>query len=300
MKLGLLLNRGLSSAGESTQEIAAALKGRGHSVLPLPIQELELSQRGRLLSGEQDLNELDAVLIRTSPGRDQARGQAHHLALDLLARLDGPLVLNNPRALQRTGSKLWLTDLPEELRPLTWMTRSPDRVRSILSELGEVVVKPLTGSGGRGVVRLDSARADQASAIVELLAEQGPVLVQEVLPGAEEGDIRVLVLGGRVLGAVRRRPGSGEFRSNVSRGGQPEEARLSRDQQRAVRALAQEVHRAGIWLAGLDLIGTKAVEINVFSPGGFADAGGFVGRDLIRDLCDNLEQRVKTWKRTGT
>jgi glutathione synthase len=293
MKLGLLLNRDLREAGATTRAIGARLKQRGHRLVELPVRSLELSSSNELHRGRHKLNDLDGILVRTSPGRDPAQATTHALALSLLATLDGPVILNDPRVLQATGSKLWLNTLPESLRPRTWMTRSPQSVRRILDDLGEVVIKPLSGSGGRGVVRLDQSRADQVSALVELLAEQGPVLVQELISEASEGDVRVLVLDGRILGMVRRRPGAGEFRSNVSRGGTPEEARLTAVELEAAERLARATQEAGLWLAGIDLIGTRAVEVNVFSPGGFEDAGRFSGRDLVGELCEEFERAVQ-------
>ena len=292
MKIGVLLNRDLPEAGASTRQVAARLEERGHEVLPLPILELEVDARGQPRLGRNKLNDLDGILVRTSPGRDTGRALDHELALELLGRLENPVIVNDPAVLHTTGGKLWLTTLPTDLRPRTWLTRSPKTVRSVLEQLGEVVVKPLRGSGGRGVVRLDRSRVDQVAAIVELLSEQGPVLVQELIPEASEGDVRVLVLEGRILGTVRRRPGAGEFRSNVSRGGQPEAAPLEGAKLEAALRLARAVHEAGLWLAGIDLIGTRAVEVNVFSPGGFEDAGRFAGKDLVDELCQALEARL--------
>lgn len=273
--------------GMTTVSIRQGLEARGHTVRWVPVTSLGLGPDGRVLP----LDGVDGVVIRTSPGRDGKRAEAHAAALDLLERVDVP-VLNDPSALRRTGSKLWLTTLPERLRPRTLLTRDPERVRAFLVEQGTIVVKPLLGTGGRGVMRLRRTDRDKVAPMVELLGGEGLVMAQEYLPDAKRGDTRVLVLEGQVLGAVHRVPGKGEARSNVSKGGSAKRAALSDAQRAAVDEIVAVLAAEGLFFAGIDLIGCKAVEVNVFAPGGLDDAAKFSGRDLVSALCERIEARI--------
>ena len=91
---------------------------------------------------------------------------------------------------------------------------------------------------------------------------------------------------------MRRVPPGDDFRSNVAVGGQPAQGDLTPGQRRSALAIGEQLVRDGIFLAGLDLIGDVAVEINVFSTGGLGDAGAFEGVDFIGPILDGIEERL--------
>lgn len=248
------------------------------------------------------------LLIRTNPARDTARWEVHHTALALTARLAqrGIPVVNHPDGLIRAASKLYLAELPPDTFPATLVTRDPAAIRAFVAEAGgpaggPVVLKPVHGTRGRGVF-LTHRDDPNLGVIIETLLAGGYVLAQAYVPGAEGGDIRVIVLGGRVLeidgavAAIRRLPGAGDFRSNLHAGGRAEPARLTP----AMRAVAESAGRKlltdGIILAGLDLIGDRVIEVNVFSPGGLRDAERF-GRV---DFCDVIVGALESIDVTDT
>lgn len=243
------------------------------------------------------------LLIRTNPARDVARWEIHQTALALTARLarSGIPVVNHPDGLIRAASKLYLAELPPNTFPATLITRDPAAIRAFVAEAGgpaggPVVLKPVHGTRGRGVF-LTHRDDPNLGVIIETLLAGGYVLAQAYVPGAEEGDVRVIVLGGQILeidgtaAAIRRLPGAGDFRSNLHAGGRAEPARLTP----AMRAVAEVVGRIlmhdGIFLAGLDLIGDRVIEVNVFSPGGLRDAERFGGVDFCDAVVRSLESR---------
>lgn len=243
---------------------------------------------------------LDAVLVRTNPGRDRERAVLHETALNLcrIARDRGLVVLNDPDALPKSSDKLFLSYLPEHLRPRMIVSRDPDRLNAFVEEAkGQTVLKPLFGTHGRGVFRVTGGSAN-LSALIEVLTDEGYVIAQDYLRRAVEGDRRVIVIEGKPLEvdgvpcAVRRVPHTGEFRSNVHLGGTPMKAEASPAVIRAAAQIGELLLEHGIWLAGIDLVGTKAVEINVRSPGGIIDAAGFEGVDFIGAIIDSIEREV--------
>ncbi|MCA9606425.1 MAG: hypothetical protein KC619_12555 [Myxococcales bacterium] len=244
--------------------------------------------------------DIDAILVRTNPGRDRDRAILHETALNLcrIARNRGVVVLNDPDALPKSSDKLFLSYLPAALRPRMVVSRDADRLNAFVEEAkGQTVLKPLFGTHGRGVFRVTGG-SPNLSALIEVLTDEGYVIAQDYLRRAVEGDRRVIVVDGKPLEvdgvpcAVRRVPHTGEFRSNVHLGGTPMKAEASPAVIRAAGAIAEILSTHGIWMAGIDLVGTKAVEINVRSPGGIIDAAGFEGVDFIGAIIDSLERHV--------
>ncbi|MGE0785726.1 MAG: hypothetical protein AB7S26_08560 [Sandaracinaceae bacterium] len=245
-------------------------------------------------------SELDVVLIRTNPGRDKARTVLHEATLNLcrLAKSRGLLMLNDPDALPKASDKLFLAYLPESLRPRMMVSRDPERLREFVDrEKGQSVLKPVFGSQGRGVFRVRSG-GPNLNALMEVLTGDGYVIAQEYLRRAPEGDTRVVVVDGKPLEvdgrvcAVRRVPSEGEFRSNVHAGGHAAKGEPTLPLLRAATTIAQILEMHGIWMAGIDMVGTKAVEINVRCPGGLHDAGIFEGVDFNAAVLDSIERRV--------
>lgn len=244
--------------------------------------------------------DLDAVLIRTNPGRDKIRTALHEATLNLcrMAAARGVRVLNDPDALPKASDKLFLAHLPESHRPRMLVSREPNRLREFVeSSSGSSVLKPLFGTQGKGVFRV-RAGGPNLGALIEVLTAEGYVIAQEYLRRAPEGDTRVVIVDGRPLEvggrvcAVRRVPGGGEFRSNIHLGGRAIPADPSRALLRAANEIGELIASNGIWMAGVDLVGTKAVEVNVRSPGGLIDASTFERMDFVGAAIDSVEKAV--------
>jgi ribosomal protein S6--L-glutamate ligase len=216
--------------------------------------EESLSTRGRVLAKDSrsafDLTQCDAVLVRTMPP-----GSLEQVVfrMDALAQLEaaGVLVLNPPKAVEvavdkyLTTAKLARAGL---LSPRTIACQTPEDAMLAFAELGgDVVVKPLFGSEGRGITRLN----DEALALraFKMLAGLGAVLyVQEFIP--HEGyDCRLLLIGDEVY-AMRRRSAS-DWRTNVSRGAETEPLQPDDTLVEMARRAAAAV---GAPLAGVDLL----------------------------------------------
>ena len=156
---------------------------------------------------------------------------------------------------------------------------APTLVSGRISELSvfareqeEVVLKPLGGRAGLGVVRV-SASAPGLGALPELVTEQGslPVMAQRFLPAVTDGDKRILLVDGEPLGAVNRKPKEGEFRSNLAVGGFPEATELTERERLICEALAPALRSEGLFFVGIDVIGGMLSEINVTSPTGIRE-----------------------------
>ena len=245
----------------------------------------------------------DVLLLRINPARDPERA-GHHLAAFGMARLalrSGVTVLNEPDAIERVGHKLFLAELPDHVRPRQLVTsRWPELLAFAQCEAGPVVIKPLSGTRGDGVAKVDvrSQGRERLLDAASALLGQGPVVIQEYLPAAPRGDTRVLMLEGRVLtvdgrrAAVRRVPQPGEFRSNVHLGGSAAAGEWTDEIAMVVEAAGPVLREAGVFLAGLDVVGDKVVEVNAYAPGGFGDVESFEGVDFLGAVLDRVEHLV--------
>jgi len=227
------------------------------------------------------LTRFAAVWMRKDPPVDEAYLYATHL-LELAER-QGVRVINRPAALRAWNEKLSSLRWSALMAP-TLVASRVEQLASFVAEHGEVVLKPLGGRAGQGVV-FAAAGTPGLRALLELVTAQQtlPVMVQAFLPGVAAGDKRILLVDGEPLGAVNRVPSGGEFRSNLAVGGQPQATELS-DAERAIcAALAPALRAEGLFFVGIDVIDGRLSEINVTSPTGIREVerlGGIPLADL--------------------
>jgi len=250
------------------------------------------------------LGDWDVVFLRNNPnvGRASAEVEVFNPGLDFGRRIKaaGALVVNDPDGLARAGSKMYLAGFPVELRPKTLITRSVDRVRAFLRELnGPAIVKPLAGFGGQNVFYMPRGQTANLAQIVSTVRRDGYVIVQEYLPQITKGDKRVLLLGGRVLrvdgrpAAYRRMRPKDDIRNNMHVGGARRAGSLSEDEERICDLLRPRLAADGLYFVGVDLVGSKVLEINVYAPGGIRNINELYGIDVGSEVIKDLERKVE-------
>jgi glutathione synthase len=236
----------------------------------------------------------DVFLVRLNPAR---YGSPQHVAFTcwMLRRLEraGCRVINSADALELTATKAFLSDLPEDLRPRQAVVANLQAADAALRQLGpHVVVKPVRGSRGADVLFLEPG-TDSGSVIAPLL-RQGPVVVQEKLVAESVSDVRVLMVSGQPfllddqIVAVRRTAAPGELRANLHLGGRAEVAELDESSRCTLRELSPHLQRAGVQVAGVDLMNGKVLELNVWAPGGVGPFQLLTGKDLATPLLRAL------------
>jgi glutathione synthase len=307
------------TAIQTTAEFIAEAHRQGHRCWVTPWTGLSLTPRGLSVAAsawpggpaseevlstlraapwrERAASSFDAIWVRTNPGRATRPGMGW---LQLLFQLEdqGIVIRNSPAGLLRAASKLHLGSLPVDTIARTWSSEDPERLGRFLDELaGPAVVKPAMGTRGSGVTRIWPDSANRAAILAEATRD-GPALLQDYLPEAPAGDVRIHVVAGELLEAdgqacaVLRVPGEGEWRSNVALGGTPTRTVLTGEQRALVRRVGPVLAAQGLWHAGLDVVGDKIVECNVFSPGGIGDASRFTGVDFARLLVSRFVESL--------
>lgn len=236
----------------------------------------------RGVSAQRSLTSFQVVWMRRDPPVDDA----YVFAAGLLAQAErrGVRVVNRPASLLIWNEKLSALQFSQLMAP-TIVSADCASLLAFIHQHRDVVLKPLEGRGGQGVVRASSAMAG-LQALLELVTaqQQLPVLVQAFLPDVVEGDKRILLANGEPVGAINRRPQQGDFRSNLAMGGTPEACGLSARDHTICRAMAEPLRRAGLAFVGIDVIGSWLSEINVTSPTGLREVewlGGVPAADLV-------------------
>jgi glutathione synthase len=246
--------------------------------------------------------ELDVLFLRNDPSaEDSNRGWAKNAALIFgqLAIRHGVIVLNDPNSLSEAVNKMYFQHFPEVVRPRTLITRDPKDIHDFHKEQGgNMIVKPLQGSGGTGVFLVKKDDAVNLNQMIEAISRDGYVIAQEYLPKAAEGDVRLFVINGEALkvkgkyAALRRVNKNGDLRSNMSAGANAEKAKVDDTMLAIVDKIRPKLVSDGMFMVGLDIVGDKLMEINVFSPGGLYGASYLEKVDFSEPVIRAIERKV--------
>ncbi len=247
------------------------------------------------------VDDLDVLMLRNDPAQDVSSGWRQVSGIDFgrIALRNGVIVLNDPNGLAKAANKMYFQLFPEEVRPRTLITRDRDEIKTFIKEEGgRAVIKPLQGSGGQGVFLVDHLSARNVNQMIDALTRDGYVIVQEYLEAAEEGDIRLFMMNGQPLrykgryAAFRRTRQGDDIRSNVHAGGEVAQAEITDAHRRIAEIVRPKLVADGMFLVGLDIVGDKLMEINVFSPGGLGSAQKFEKVNFAHAVIESLERKV--------
>ncbi|MFC3075093.1 glutathione synthetase [Shinella pollutisoli] len=249
-----------------------------------------------------DMAEIDVLFLRNDPSLDVTeRPWAAHAGtlFGRLAARRGTLVVNDPDGLAQAQNKLYLQDFPASVRPATLVSKNIEEIRAFIEgEKKGAIIKPLQGSGGKNVFKIASPKDQNLNQIFEAVSGEGYLIAQSFIPEASEGDVRFFVMNGRPLvrdgryAAFRRVPAEGEIRSNVHVGGGPAAVEVTPAMLSIVEAVRPKLVEDGMFLVGLDIVGEKILEINVFTPGGLGNLSQLYGTNFSDSVIAALEDKI--------
>jgi glutathione synthase len=303
---------GINITGDSSFALMLAGQARGYDIWHYDVGTLTLDANDRLTAWAHPVHDLqrvegahyrfgapkkidlgadiDVVLMRQDPPFHVGYITATHL----LERIEHEtLVVNNPASVRNAPEKVMVLDY-RQFMPPTIITRSADEVRDFQKIHGAVVVKPLHGNGGKAIFRID-ADGSNLGALFEVFNNTWPEphMVQPFLPDVALGDKRIVMIDGEVTGAINRRPGEGEFRSNLAVGGSAESTDLTAREREICAAMGPRLKELGLIFVGIDVIGGQwLTEINVTSPTGIVAIDRFNGTDTPARILDAIERRL--------
>ena len=263
---------------------------------------LALLQGKKAITERITVDDLDVLMLRSDPANEtgtRAWAATAGINFGRIAMRHGVIVLNDPNGLAKAVNKTYFQHFPEEVRPKTLITRDTKEIKQFASEMGgHIILKPLQGSGGSGVFLLHPEDLSNLNQIVESLLRDGYIIAQEYLPAAVEGDTRLFMMNGQPLrykgkyAAFKRVRTGDDIRSNVHAGGKIRQAEISDSHLRLAEMVRPKLVQDGMFLVGLDIVGDKLMEINVFSPGGLGSAQKFEKVNFSNAIIDALERKV--------
>ena len=298
----------LDVAGDTTFVFMLEAQKRGHAVLYVDPGDLTIEQ-GRpaarvtpvTLRAEKgnhvDLgdartvildDEVDVAFQRKDPPVDAA----YIAATQILGTCQKTLILNQPESVLAFNEKLFAVHFPD-LMPITSVTKNIADLRQFMEARGgEMIVKPLDGKGGEGIFHLVEGEKNITS-ILEQSTQFGTraVMAQEYLPAIREGDKRILLLEGELLGAVLRVPAPKEVRANLHVGGTAEKAELTAADLKIIERVGPVLKRHSLFFVGIDVIGDRLTEINVTSPTGVQEINTLDNTCLEAKVMDAVEAK---------
>jgi glutathione synthase len=246
------------------------------------------------------LKDFDVIFMRDNPPIDP-------LVLNFLDSIkDDTFIINAIDGLREANNKIYTAayhDPEKELIPTTHVSKNIDYLINTIKESDKekMIIKPLDGYGGKGVIVIEKTAMHNVKSLLDFYInkakdESNYVILQEYIEGAEEGDVRVLMLNGKSIGALRRVPAKGDVRSNISAGGSVEKYKLTKADKHLCDEIGKKLVQDGIYFAGLDIIKGKLIEINVLSPGTITDINRLYGVKIQVKVIDYLETVVSEIK----
>jgi glutathione synthase len=246
--------------------------------------------------------DLDVLFLRNDPSEDiNNRNWAQNAPyiFGQIALRDGVIVLNHPQSLANAINKMYFQHFPEILRPRTIVTRDPKEIEQFyVEQKAKIILKPLQGSGGKNIFVVDKNSKANMNQIIEAISIDGFIIAQEYLPDAVNGDTRFFLMNGVPLevkgkyAALRRVNKEGDIRSNLHVGGKGENAEVNQDMLDLVKVLKPKLIEDGMFLVGVDIVGNKLMEINVFSPGALNMISVMNDADFGTAIIKSIENKV--------
>lgn len=253
-----------------------------------------------------DVAELDVIMLRNDPSQDADKQPWAAHAGPMFGRLAvdrGVLVINDPNGLALAQNKLYLQGFPEKSRPPSLISKNLEEIRNFIDSQPEgVIIKPLQGSGGKNVFKIKGPDDSNINQIFEAVSEEGYMIAQGFMPEAVDGDVRFFLMNGVPLerdgqyAALRRVPAKGDVRSNMHAKGTATQVKMT-DRILAVAEIVRpKLIHDGLFLVGLDIVGDKILEINVFTPGGLWSICDMYNTDFSDSVIQSLEKKIEIRK----
>ncbi len=243
----------------------------------------------------ESVTDLDALFLRKNP-------PLNYQAMEFLSPVqDRVFTINRTTGQMLANSKLYILNFPDII-PETHVSRDPARLKKIIETFGgAMVVKPLQRFGGEGVIKVSNRDQENLISLINYYVkgyadypEREPIMVQEYLSEVKDnGDVRILLLNGEILGAMRRKPKAGDFRTNVHAGAHVFKHDITDEEKFICETIKPALIEAGLYFVGIDVIGNKLVEINCVSPGGIPRINRLNGECLEANVIDFIEDQVK-------
>ncbi|MGV6828176.1 MAG: glutathione synthase [Flavobacteriales bacterium] len=237
----------------------------------------------------------DVIILRSNPPLDM-------IMLNFLDSVkDDVFIMNDLDGIRRANNKLYTAvfeDKNNDFIPKTHVSKNKDYLKKTIKEgPNKMILKPLNGYGGSGVILIEKSATLSINSLLDFYIDNKDgtsnyVILQEYIEGADQGDVRILILNGKPIGAMRRVPSKEDHRSNVSAGGSVQKHSLTPQEKELCRKIGPKLIKDGLYFVGIDVINNMLVEVNVMSPGGITYMNKVYKNKVQEKIIDFVEDKV--------
>ena len=205
-----------------------------------------------------------------------------------LDRLKTVKIINNPTSIRNVSEKLYSYEFKKYMPPTIFTSRISDII-SFVKKNKLSIIKPINGHGGNNI-KLLKGKINRKNLYKYLKLHQY-VMCQKFLPGIANGDKRVFIINGKVVGSFSRVPKKGSFLSNLSKGATVSTSKLTKKEKFVSKSIAKKLKKEGIFFAGIDFISEKLNgDINVTSPTGLKNYFDLTGINLAKKFWKEIKK----------
>ena len=247
-----------------------------------------------------DLKEFDVLLMRQDPPVDMRYLTSTYM-LEKIS--EDVVILNSPRSVRDCSEKLFALSNFSQFMPPTLVTEDFKSAEEFVHKHNEIVLKPLYGCAGQDILKGSREGTDKFQKDFQFILDKhtAPVMLQKFLPEIRKGDKRIILVEGKIVGAINRVPQDISIKANMAAGGVAEKTEITDRDKEICENIGPELKSRGIIFAGLDIIGGYLTEINVTSPTGIESINNLYGLEekhrIEAKIWDALEKRLSNHKK---
>lgn len=249
------------------------------------------------------VDDLDILMLRSQSARE-----GEHLTWSKTAGINfgnvalrsGVIVLNDPGALAGALDKMYVRNLPQHILPKTLISCNPDEIKKFVEDVGGVaVLKGFQGSSSQAVFLVTLKNRGNLNQMIDAIVNHGYAIVQEYLPSAEQGSIRMFLLNGEPLrhkgkvAAFQWVRTEGGMRRDIHSPGSTEPVKLIDIHYQIAEAVRPRLVQDGMFLVGINIIGDKLIDIDAFNPDGLITAQSYEKANFSEAVIQSMERKVE-------
>lgn len=264
----------------------------------IPVNPEKFYHKAKFKEEMLPMSGFDTIFMRANPPLDTTM-------LNFLDSVkDDVFILNDIEGIRKANNKTYtaaMFDGATKIIPETHVSKNKDFLLRVIkeSDKDKMILKPLDGYGGSGVIVLEKKASQSINSLLDFYIngqnnQNKYVILQEYIEGADKGDVRVLMLNGKPIGAMKRIPAENDNRSNIHAGGREEKHTLTKEEKRICELIGPKLVADGLYFVGLDIINGKLLEVNVLSPGGITRINKLNRVKLQQKVMDFVELIVST------
>ena len=235
-------------------------------------------------------DDIQAVFVRPDPPVDEQ----YLINTWLLDHLPKHIaIINKPLGIRTVNEKIWVSQF-KNITPPTLISANKKDLVDFIAKHKNIIAKPTNGFGGTSIFHIKKGNTN-TKVILETLTENyaKAIVLQKYIPEAKNGDKRILLLNGEILGALLRMHEHGEHRNNFYAGGKPMPTTISAKDKKIVALLKPHLQELGLYFVGIDILGDYLIEVNVTSPTCLQEMNRLYNVKLEEKIIDFVEKLVK-------